>query len=135
MTMRRCKKHIKGKRGEEFRQKIKGLKSGEIVGVGIDVSKSFHRVMVFNFDGEVLREPFEIDIFQAGYNKLRGEVKRVTREWDVKKVFWSMEPTGPYHQNVARHLVADGEEVIFMNPSQVAANREQTMLRGLRVTT
>ena len=44
MTERRFRKHVKGRRGEEFRQKIKGLKAGEIIGVAIDVSKSFYRV-------------------------------------------------------------------------------------------
>ena len=132
MVTRRSKKHVKGRRGEQFRQKVKGLKTGEIVGVAIDVSKSFHQVVIFNFDGEVLRESFQVDIFQSGYNHLKGEVKGVRTEWSVKKVFWTMEPTGPYYQNLARHLAADGEEVIFMNPYQVASNREQTMLRGLK---
>lgn len=132
MTERRFRKHVKGRKGEEFRQKIKGLKPGEIIGVAIDVSKSFYRVIIFNFDGEVLREPFDVDVFKRGYKQLMGEIRRAVKEWEAKKVFWVMEPTACYHHNLARHLVDDGEEIIFLNPSQVASNRYQTMLRGLK---
>ena len=132
MTERRLKKHVKGKRGEKFRQRIKGLQPSEIVGVAIDVSKSFHRVMIFNFDGEVLREPFDVDIFEKGYRQLMGEAHRVVKEFEPKKTFWVMEPTGAYYENVSRHLEADGQDVMFANPSQVASNRDQTMLNGLK---
>ncbi|MGB9835038.1 MAG: hypothetical protein ACPLPW_08755 [bacterium] len=50
MKERRFKKHVKGRRGEEFRQKIKGLKASEIIGVAVDVSRSYHRVMIFNLN-------------------------------------------------------------------------------------
>jgi len=132
MTERRFRKHVKGRRGEEFRQKTKGLKAGEIIGAAIDVSRSFYRVTIFNFDGEVLREPFDVDVFKRGYKQLMDEIKRAVKEWEAKKVFWAMEPTACYHHNLARHLVDEGEEVIFLNPSQVASNRDQTMLRGLK---
>ena len=49
MTEQRLRKHVKGRRGEEFREKIKGLKAGEIIGIAIDVSKSFYRVIIFNW--------------------------------------------------------------------------------------
>jgi transposase len=132
MGERKFKNHVKGSRGEEFREKIKGLKAGEIIGVAIDVSRSYYRVMVFNFDGEVLRDPFDVDVFKGGYYQLMEEVKRLVNEFGGRKVFWAMEPTACYHHNLARHLVGDGEEVIFLNPSQVASNRDQRMLYGLK---
>lgn len=132
MTERRVRKHVKDRRCEEFREKIKGFKLAEIIGVAVDVSKSFYRVMMFNFDGEVLSGPFDVDVFESGYKRLMYEMKRVAQERQAKKVFWVMEPTGCYHHNLARHLVGDGQEVIFLNPSQVASNREQRMLRGLK---
>ncbi len=132
MTEQRLRKHVKGKRGEEFREKIKGLKACETIGVAIDVSRSFYRAIIFNFDSALLREPFEVDVFEKGYRELLNEVKRAVKEWEAKKVFWVMEPTACYHHNLARHLVGDGQEVIFLNPSQVASNRDQTMLHGLK---
>lgn len=132
MTEQRLRKHVKGRRGEKFRAKIKGLKAGEIIGVAIDVSKSFYRVIIFNLKGDLLREPFEVDVLKRGYRDLLSEVNKAVKQWKAKKVFWVMEPTACYHHNLARHLVGNGQEVIFLNPSQVASNRDQTMLHGLK---
>lgn len=131
-TFQRAKKHVKGKRGAKFRQKTKGFRPCDILGVAIDISKTFHRVMIFNFEGEVLRAPFEIDVFAEGYKELLGETNRLAGASAAKKIFWVMEPTGAYYENLARHLNADGHEVLFANPSQVSSNRDQTMLHGLK---
>lgn len=40
--------------------------------VPIDVSKYFHKAMVYGPRGEILQEPFEIDIYQEGLEKLFG---------------------------------------------------------------
>ena len=100
MTEQRLRKHVKGRRGEEFREKIKGLKAGEIIGIAIDVSKSFYRVIIFNFNGEALSEPFEVDALKRGYRDLLSEVKRAVRQWEAKKVFWVMEPTASYNKSL-----------------------------------
>lgn len=128
----RKKKHIKGKRVYRFKEKLKGLKGKEVMGVAIDVSKSFHKVMLFDFDGEVLREPFLIDIFQEGYNTLKGEVNRIRKRIGARKVFVVLEPTGGYHENISRHLKKDFGDVYFVNPSQVSLNRGQCLLRGIK---
>jgi len=88
--------------------------------------------MIFNFEGEVSREPFEVDVFEKGYREFIGEADRVVKEFEPKKTFWVMEPTGAYYENVSRHLKGDGEEVMFANPAQVASNRDQMMLHGLK---
>lgn len=132
MGNKKDKRHIKGERGEKFREKIKNFKGEQIIGVAIEISKSFHKVMVFDFEGQIIKAPFEIDVFADGYEKLKVEVSKAVQTYQVRKVFWTMEPSGPYYQNLARHLVKDGEEMIFMNPSAVASNREQRLLKGLK---
>jgi hypothetical protein len=96
-TCKRVRKHVKGKRGAKFREKTKGFCPCDILGVAIDVSKTFHRVMIFNFEGEVLRAPFEIDVFAEGYKELLEETNRLAGASAAKKTFWVMEPTGAYY--------------------------------------
>ncbi len=126
------KKHIKGDRLYRFKEKLKGLRGEEIMGVAVDVSKSFHKVILFDFDGNVLRGPFLIDILQEGYNTLKGEINRIREMIGARKVFIVLEPTSIYHENIARHLKIDFGEVYFVNPSQVSSNRAQDLLRGLK---
>ena len=124
--------YIKAGRPEEFRKKIDGLARKEVVGVAIDISKDYHRIMIHDLEGEVLREPFEIDTFKTGYETLITEISRVMGEVAGKKLFFVMEPTGPHHVNIARQLEADYGGVYFLNPYQTAENRNQSMLRGLK---
>ena len=59
-------------------------------------------------------------------------VGKAIEEKGAKKIFFSLEPTGPDRENLARHLKEDFKEVEFVNPSTIYANRAQDMLVGLK---
>ena len=76
--------------------------------------------------------PFKFDVFKDGYEDFKQRISKTVEERGAKKVFFGLEPTGPYHENLARHLKEDFEEVEFVNPSATYANRAQDMLVGLK---
>jgi len=67
--------------------------------------------------------PFEEDVFEDGYENLKKRIGKAGEEKEAQKVLFALEPTGPYHENLARHLKEDFEEVEFINPSATCADR------------
>lgn len=125
-------RHIRGEKEERFKRKIKGIKKEKILGVSIDVSKDYHKALIFDFEGSILDGPFKFDVFQDGYEDLKQRVGKAVKEREAERVFFGLEPTGPYHENLARYLKEDFKEVEFINPSATYANRAQDMLVGLK---
>ena len=62
--------HLRGERGQAFADKIRGIPLEQILCVSLDIHKYFHVVMIHNALGEIVMTTFEIDIFQAGFDRL-----------------------------------------------------------------
>lgn len=85
--------------------------------VPIDVSKYFHKGMILGPGGEVIEEPFEIDVYQEGFQSLLKQVEAAQRKGGKKKVIFAVEPTSYYHQSLLDQLTSLGHEVKLVNPS------------------
>ncbi len=64
------KTHIRGKRGQAFADKIRGLNLEHVLCISLDISKYFQVVMIHNALGEIVKPTFEIDIFKTGFEQL-----------------------------------------------------------------
>ena len=124
---RKQRQHIRGKRGEEFLQIVRGIDRARILCVSLDVSKYFHLVMMHNAYGEVVMPSFEIDIFRSGFEHLCQVIDETARS-GAEVVLIGMEPTGHYFENIARHLHARYEHVYLINSLAVKENRAQKMM-------
>jgi len=129
---KRKRRYIREQKQEKFKRKIKGVEKEKILGISIDISKDYHKALIFDFEGRILDGPFEFDVFEDGYENLKKRIGKAREEREAQKVLFALEPTGPYHENLARHLKEDFEEVEFINPSATYANRAQDMLVGLK---
>lgn len=90
--------------------------------VPIDVSKYFHKAAIVGPRGEVLEEPFEIDIYQGGLQHLLEKVKQ-NRNGSGSKVIFAMEPTSYYHEMLLEQLGKLGHEIQLINPNATARVR------------
>lgn len=88
--------------------------------VPIDVSKYFHKATIVGPNGEILEDPFEIDIYQEGLQKLLEKVKE---NKNGSKVIFALEPTSYYHQSLMEQLGKLGHEIQLINPNKTAAVR------------
>lgn len=93
-------------------------------GVGIDVSKGKSTVAVLSLEGEVIKEPFEINHDINGLNLLEEKLKDIPKE-DLKIV---MEETGTYHLPVLGYLLDKGYFVVAENALKI----KKYLDRGLR---
>jgi transposase len=121
--------HLRGERGQAFADKIRGIPLEQILCVSLDIHKYFHVVMIHNALGEIVTMPFEIDIFQAGFDRLCQAIDEAVARTKAQVVLVGMEPTGHYFENLARHLHQRPQPVTLINSFAVSRNREQQMMR------
>ena len=101
---RKRRTHLRGKRGQAFADKIRGIPFEQILCVSLDVHKYFHVVMIHNALGEIVTSTFEIDIFQTGFHQLCQAIDEAVARTNARVVLVGMEPTSHYFENLARHL-------------------------------
>ena len=126
---RKQRTHLRGKRGQAFADRIRGIALERILCVSLDISKYFHVVMMHNALGEVVRPTFEIDIFQTGFERLCQAIDDTVAQTRAQVVLVGMEPTGHYFENVARHLRERSRPVTLINTYAVKQNRDQQLMR------
>ena len=125
---RKRRNHLRGRRGQAFANLIRGVSPEHILCVSIDVSKDFHIVLLHNGLGEIVRPSFEIDIFRTGFERFNRAVEEAVVDIDAQVVLVGMEPTGHYHENLARYIQKSGQQVTLINSYSVKENRRQQMM-------
>lgn len=108
----------------------KGINKKQILGVALDLSKEFHRVVLCDFNGKILVKHFSINSLKSGYEKLKNKIVIIYRKINAKQIIIAMEPLGTFSQNIAYHLRKDFKNIFFINPFATASNRNQKMLVG-----
>ena len=123
--------HLRGEQGQAFADKMRGIPVEQILCVSLDIHKYFHVVMMHNALGEIVTAPFEIDIFQAGFDRLCQAIDAAVTRTNARVVLVGMEPTGHYFENLARHLHHNPRSprpVTLINSFAVSRNRDQQMM-------
>ncbi len=121
--------HVRGERGQDFANRIRGVSSEQILCVSLDISKYFHVVMIHNGLGEIVTPTFEIDMMQSGLDQLCQVIEQAKVQTNAQVVLIGMEPTSHYFENLARHLLKRSLPVTLINSFAVKQNREQHLMR------
>ena len=95
----------------------------------MDISKYFHVAMIHNGLGEIVIQPFEVDIYQSGFDQLCQAIDQAKAHTQAQVVLVGMEPTSHYFENLARHLLERSQPVKLINSFSVKQNREQQLMR------
>lgn len=125
---RKRRTHLRGKRGQAFADKIRGIPLERVLCVSLDIHKYFHVVMIHNALGEIVTPTFEIDIFQTGFGQLCQAIDAASVRMKAQVVLTGMEPTSHYFENLARHLRQRPQPVTLINSYAVKKNRDQQMM-------
>lgn len=81
-------------------------------GVGIDVSKGKSTIAILSTDGEIIKEPFEVNHSILDFNNLDNLLSNYSKD-DLKIV---MEDTGTYHLSIFNFLLEKNYFVKSQNP-------------------
>jgi hypothetical protein len=85
--------HIRGKRGQAFADRIRGIPSEQMMCVSLDVSIYFHVAMIHNGLGEILRPTFEVSFYQSGFDQLCQAIEQAKGSAKAQVVLVGMEPS------------------------------------------
>lgn len=119
-------------RRDEVIQLFKLFGHEQVLFVGIDVSKLFHVVCALDGYGEILLEPFEIDIYETGFSRLKAALSDIVTRREIRQIIFGCEPSGHYYLNLMTTLQDRYPDALLrlINPSAVKSARDQAMNRS-----
>lgn len=127
--------YIGGAEQGRFVERIRNAERERLLAAPIDVGKRTAAAMVCDFWGEIVTAPFEFDLNESGFTKLRAELARAEASRDVAFTRVGVEQAGHYHDTLVARLQAEGLDVVVLSPSQVKDNRSQNLLRAVKTDT
>lgn len=127
--------YIGGAEQGRFVERIRNAEKERLLAAPIDVGKRTAAAMVCDFWGEIVTAPFEFDLNQSGFTKLRAELARAEASRDIALTRVGVEQAGHYHDTLVARLQQEGLEVVVLSPSQVKENRSQNLLRSVKSDT
>lgn len=120
------------KRNIRFKNEVAKADKKRILGVAVDTSKTFHRVVIFNFLGKTIIKPFSIDTLLCGYEELKHQIGMAQKRIKAVKTYIALETPAKYTENLVQHLRNDFGNVVFVPPYEVSQNRKQRTFHGLK---
>jgi len=109
--------HIRGNKGNTLTVQLHSKDLEHVMVVPIEIGKSFHKALVANYFGGVIKDPFEFHNSQEGFRFLHNTITDISKDQPVKEVLIGMEATGHYFKNPASSLAEMGYNNLFiLNP-------------------
>lgn len=124
--------YIGGAQQGRFVERIRNAERDRLLAAPIDVGKRTAAALVCDFWGEIVTAPFEFDLNESGFTKLRAELARAEASRDVALTRVGVEQAGHYHDTLVARLQEEGLDVVLLSPSQVKDNRSQNLLRSVK---
>jgi transposase len=127
--------YIGGAEQGRFIERIRNAEKERLLAAPIDVGKRTAAALVCDFWGEIVAAPFEFDLNETGFTKLRAQLARAEASRDVALTRVGVEQAGHYHDTLVARLHDEGLDVVVLSPSQVKDNRSQNLLRSVKTDT
>jgi transposase len=115
-----------------FVGRVRGVDPARLLAVPIDVGKASAAAMVCDFWGEVVTPPFTFPLTEQGVHAFNLAVAKAEAAREAAWVRAGLEQAGHYHRTLLARLEQTGIDVALLNPAQVKANRDQSLLRSLK---
>jgi len=110
--------------GTNLRELLNEYEPHELLYVSIDVAKYNHSFMVANFFGDVIIPKTDIPYDKNGIDSLSKKVDLAQQQTRAKKIFFGLESTGHYHENLTAALMELGYDMAVINPSDSKNERD-----------
>lgn len=124
--------YIGGAEQGRFVERIRNAERDRLLAAPIDVGKRTAAALVCDFWGEIVTAPFEFDLNESGFTKLRGKLAVAEASRDVALTRVGVEQAGHYHDTLVARLQDEGLDVVVLSPSQVKDNRSQNLLGSVK---
>jgi len=122
---KRISRHIGGSKGNLITDVLKSTSMEKTMIVPIEIGKNYHKALIANYFGSILKEPFEFHSSQEGIGFLHNAISRVSREHQTEKILLGLEATGHYYKRPAASIHELGYNNLFvLNPLSTAQCRK-----------
>lgn len=123
---------IGGEAQAAFVDRIRGEDPEACLVVPVDVGKRRAEALVADLYGQVLEGPFGFALDETGVAELDRRVEAAVEGRDASVCRFGVEACGHYHRLLVWRLVADGCEVVELNPGHVKEARAQQGRRRVK---
>ena len=115
---------MKFTRNERTNQQIERITDQHAI-IGIDIAKDIHAAQATDYRGRILsRRHLSFTNTREGFEKLLRWMNEVRAAHNKTSLLVGLEPTGHYWFNLADWLMAQGVEVVLVNPVTTHRNKE-----------
>lgn len=122
---KRIPQHIGGSKGNLFVERLKSSNLEKMMVVPIEIGKSYHKALIADYFGSVLKEPFEFHSSQEGINFLHNTISKVSKGHQAEKILLGLEAIGHYYKKPAASIHELGYNNLFvLNPLSTAQSRK-----------
>jgi transposase len=109
--------HISGNKGNIFLSQLQSKNLENVMVIPLEIGKSYHKALIANYFGSLVKPPFEFHNSQEGIRFLRNAITDISRNQPVEQVVIGMEATGHYFKMPAAMLHEVGYSNLFiLNP-------------------
>jgi len=109
--------HLCGDKGNILSGQLRSKNLENVMVVPIEIGKSYHKALVANYFGCLLRDSFEFHNSREGFGFLHNTITEISKHQPVEEVLIGMEATGHYFKNPAASLAQMGYRNLFiLNP-------------------
>jgi len=110
--------------GTDLKKLFKETNPYEILYVSIDVAKYNHSFIIANFFGDIIVPMSDFPYNKHGIDFLRKKVDMAQKQTKAKKIFFGLESTGHYHENLTAALMELGYDIAVINPTDSKNERD-----------
>lgn len=109
--------HISGNKGNIFLSQLRSKNLENVMVIPLEIGKSYHKALIANYFGSLLKDPFEFHNSQEGMRFLHNAITDISKHQPVEQVVIGMEATGHYFKMPAAMLHEIGYTNLFiLNP-------------------
>jgi transposase len=109
--------HINGNKGNIFLSHLRSKNLENVMVIPLEIGKSYHKALIANYFGSLLKGPFEFHNSQEGIQFLHKAISDISKHQPVEQVVIGMEATGHYFKMPAAMLHEAGYSNLFiLNP-------------------
>ena len=119
--------HIQGKKGNRFREQLRGIDLEQVLIIAIDAAKLHQKALICNYFGDVIEKPFFFSVNFDGMNGLCQKIESAKKKVNAQRIFLGVESTGHYYEDIVRILGTKGYSVQIFNAYTTAQERSSAL--------
>lgn len=109
--------HISGNKGNIFLSQLQSKNLENVMVIPLEIGKNYHKALIANYFGSVIKHPFEFHSSQEGIRFLHNAITDISKHQPVDQIVIGMEATGHYFKMPAAMLHEIGYSNLFiLNP-------------------